>query len=62
MVRADRLHEAQADDIEECAAFGVGAQRRRAFRHRAEAFHVAKLVLGAAPLLGADPSAPSFPS
>ena len=28
----------------------------------AEAFHVAKLVLGAAPLLGVDPSAPSFPS
>jgi hypothetical protein len=28
----------------------------------AEAFHVAKLVLGVAPLLGADPSAPSFPS
>jgi LmbE family N-acetylglucosaminyl deacetylase len=28
----------------------------------AEAFHIAKLVLGAAPLLGADPSAPPFPS
>ena len=28
----------------------------------AEAFHVAKLVLGAAPLLGVDPSAPPFPS
>lgn len=28
----------------------------------AEAFHVAKLVLGAAPLLGVDLSAPSFPS
>jgi hypothetical protein len=28
----------------------------------AEAFHVGKLVLGAAPLLGVDPSAPSFPS
>jgi len=28
----------------------------------AEAFHVAKLVLGAAPLLGVDPSGPPFPS
>ena len=28
----------------------------------AEAFHVAKMVLGAAPLLGVDPSTPSFPS
>jgi len=27
----------------------------------AEAFHVAKLVLGAAPLTGVDPSVPSFP-
>ena len=28
----------------------------------AEAFHVAKLVLGAAPLLGVDLSTPTFPS
>jgi hypothetical protein len=28
----------------------------------AEAFHIQKLVLGAAPLLGADPSGPPFPS
>jgi LmbE family N-acetylglucosaminyl deacetylase len=28
----------------------------------AEAFHVQKMVLGAAPLLGVDPSTPSFPS
>jgi hypothetical protein len=28
----------------------------------AEAFHVAKMVLGAAPLHGADPSTPTFPS
>jgi LmbE family N-acetylglucosaminyl deacetylase len=28
----------------------------------AEAFHVAKMVLGAAPMLGVDPSVPPFPS